>query len=291
MLNLVEQDTIGAAQMDADAEIDRQVEAVVEKAWHEGKDAVAPRLLREALDYAIAALDAGRLRVAQREAVGRWHVHHWLKRAVLLSYSLTDSKMMRAGDMSYFDKVESKFAGFDEGEMRASGVRTVPPSMVRYGAYLGRQVVVLPSFVNVGAYIDDATMVDSWVTVGTCAQIGKRVHLSVGVCIGGVFEPAQALPTIIEDNCFIGTHSSIVEGVVVEENSVISTGVHLSQSTKILDRATGLVSYGRVPAGSVVIAGTIPATDGSYSTACAVIVKKVDAATRAKTSINEMLRT
>jgi 2,3,4,5-tetrahydropyridine-2,6-dicarboxylate N-succinyltransferase len=291
MLNLVKQDAIGASQVDADVGIDRQVEAVVEKAWNEGAEAVAPRLLREALDYVIASLDAGRLRVANREAVGRWHINHWIKRAVLLSYSLTDSKMMRAGDMSYFDKVDSKFAGFDEGEMRASGVRTVPPAMVRYGAYLGRQVVILPSFVNVGAYIDDATMVDSWVTVGTCAQIGKRVHLSVGVCIGGVFEPAQALPTIIEDNCFIGTHSSIVEGVVVEENAVISTGVHLSQSTKILDRATGVVSYGRVPAGSVVIAGTIPAADGNYSTACAVIVKKVDAATRAKTSINEMLRT
>jgi 2,3,4,5-tetrahydropyridine-2-carboxylate N-succinyltransferase len=198
--------------------------------------------------------------------------------------------MMRVGGMSYFDKIDSKFAGLDEPELRASGVRTVPPAMVRHGAYLARDVVVMPSFINIGAYVDEGTMVDGWANVGSCAQIGKRVHLSVGVCIGGVLEPLQAHPTIVEDNCFIGAHSSVVEGVIVEENSVIAMGVHLGQSTKILDRETHMISYGRVPAGSVVIAGTVPSADASYSTACAIIVKKVDAQSRAKTSVNELLR-
>jgi 2,3,4,5-tetrahydropyridine-2-carboxylate N-succinyltransferase len=274
-----------------EAALEAQLIAVISKAWDEGAKAVPHALLHEVLEHVIEELDAGRLRVATREAVGRWRLNHWVKRAVLLSYSLGDAKVMRAGDMTHFDKVESKFAGFDEAELRASSVRTVPPAMVRRGAYLGRHVVVLPSFVNIGAYIDDYSMVDGWVNVGSCAQIGKRVHLSAGVCIGGVFEPAQATPTIIEDNCFIGAHCAIVEGVVVEENAVIGMGVQLGQSTKILDRATGAISYGRVPAGAVVIPGMLPASDGSYCTPCAVIVKQVDAATRAKTSINEMLRT
>jgi 2,3,4,5-tetrahydropyridine-2,6-dicarboxylate N-succinyltransferase len=264
--------------------------AVIEHAWQAGPGATHSAVVHEAVEYIIDALDNGRLRVAEQQGVGQWTVNQWIKQAVLLSFRLTDSKLMRTGDMSYFDKVDSKFAGFDEAEMRASGVRTVPPAMVRHGAYLARNVVVMPSFVNIGAYVDEGTMVDGWANVGSCAQIGKRVHLSVGVCIGGVLEPIQAHPTIVEDNCFIGAHSSVVEGVIVEENSVIAMGVHLGQSTKILDRETRQVSYGRIPAGSVVIAGTLPAPDGSYSTACAVIVKKVDAQSRAKTSINDLLR-
>jgi 2,3,4,5-tetrahydropyridine-2,6-dicarboxylate N-succinyltransferase len=269
---------------------DRQIKAVIDKVWREGADAVAPELLHEVLAYVLASLDAGRLRAAERQSVGRWRVNEWVMRAVVLSYGLNDSKLTRAGDISYFDKVDSKFAGLDEAEMRSSGVRTVQPAMVCYGSYLGNKVIVMPSFVHMGAYIDEGSTVDGWVNVGTCAQIGKRVHLSVGVCIGGVFEPAQERPVIVEDDCFIGTHSSIVEGVVVEEGAVIGMGVHLGRSTKIFDRATGAISYGRVPAGSVVIPGMLPAGDGSYFTSCAVIVKQVDAATRAKTSINAMLR-
>jgi 2,3,4,5-tetrahydropyridine-2-carboxylate N-succinyltransferase len=273
-----------------DAAALRQMASVVDKAWSEGTDAVAPQLLREVLDCVMELLNAGRLRVAERESVGRWRVNEWVRRSLLLWYGLNDARMTRSGDIPYFDKINSKFAGFDEAEMRASGVRTVPPAMVSHGAYLGRKVFVMPSFVHIGAYVDDHSTIDGWVNVGSGSQIGKRVHLSVGVCVGGVLEPAQAIPTIIEDNCFVGAHSSIVEGVIVEENSVIAMGVHLGQSTKILDRASGAISYGRVPAGSVVIAGTLPAADGSYSTACAVIVKKVDAASRAKTSINDLLR-
>jgi 2,3,4,5-tetrahydropyridine-2-carboxylate N-succinyltransferase len=268
----------------------RDLAAVIDHAWQAGPGTVQPKIVHEAVEFVIDAIDAGRLRVAERQGVGQWTVNQWIKQAVLLSFRLTDSKLMRAGDVSYFDKVDSKFAGLDEADMRASGVRTVPPAMVRHGAYLARNVVVMPSFVNIGAYVDEGTMVDAWANVGSCAQIGKCVHLSVGVCIGGVLEPMQAHPTIIEDNCFIGAHSSVVEGVIVEENSVIAMGVHLGQSTKILDRETREISYGRIPAGSVVIAGTLPSPDGGYSTACAVIVKKVDAQTRAKTSINELLR-
>jgi 2,3,4,5-tetrahydropyridine-2,6-dicarboxylate N-succinyltransferase len=289
-LKTQEQETAFVTDASADAATDRQIEAVIDKAWREGAQAVATHLLREVLGYVLASLDAGRLRVAERQEVGCWHVNQWVMRAVVLSYGLNDSKLTRAGNTSYFDKVDSKFAGFDEADMRASGVRTVQPAMVCYGSYLGRKVIVMPSFVHMGAYIDDGSTVDGWVNVGTCAQIGKRVHLSVGVCIGGVFEPAQERPVIIEDDCFIGTHSSIVEGVVVEEGAVIGMGVHLGRSTKILDRATGAVTYGRVPAGAVVIPGMLPSADGSYSTACAVIVKQVDAATRAKTSVNDMLR-
>jgi 2,3,4,5-tetrahydropyridine-2,6-dicarboxylate N-succinyltransferase len=275
-------------------EVDRlpisDLAAVIEHAWRAGPGAVQPAIVHEAVEYVIDALDAGRLRVAERQGVGQWTVNQWIKQAVLLSFRLTESKLMRSGDMAYFDKVDSKFAGLGEADMRASGVRTVPPAMVRRGAYLARNVVVMPSFVNIGAYVGEGTMVDGWANVGSCAQIGANVHLSVGVCIGGVLEPVQAQPTIIEDNCFIGAHSSVVEGVIVEENSVIAMGVHLGQSTKILDRETRQVSYGRIAAGSVVIAGTLPSADGFYSTACAVIVKKVDAQTRAKTGINELLR-
>jgi len=283
------------AALDArDADLDgwplRELASVIERAWAAGPGAVYPSIVHDAVDAVIEALDAGRLRVAERRGVGQWTVNQWIKKAVLLSFRLNDNKLTRAGDLSFFDKVDSKFAGLDEGDMRASGVRMVPPAVARRGAFLGRNVVVMPSFVNIGAYVDEGTMVDGWANVGSCAQIGKNVHLSVGVCIGGVLEPMQAHPTIIEDNCFIGTHSSVVEGVIVEENSVIAMGVHLGQSTKILDRQTREISYGRIPSGSVVIPGNLPAADGSYSTACAVIVKRVDAQSRAKTGINELLR-
>jgi 2,3,4,5-tetrahydropyridine-2,6-dicarboxylate N-succinyltransferase len=268
----------------------RDVAIVIERAWDAGPGGSHSALVREAVEYVMAALDGGRLRVAERRGVGDWFVNQWVKQAVLLSFRLNDSKLMNVGGMSYFDKIDSKFAGFDEADMRASGVRMVPPAMVRHGAHLARNVVVMPSFVNVGAYVDEGSMVDSWVTVGSCAQIGKNVHLSTAVAIGGVLEPVQAQPTIVEDNCFIGAHSSVVEGVIVEENAVISMGVHLGRSTKILDRDSGEVSYGRVPAGAVVVAGTMPSACGRYSTACALIVKKVDAQTRAKTSVNELLR-
>ncbi|MCI4431478.1 MAG: 2,3,4,5-tetrahydropyridine-2,6-dicarboxylate N-succinyltransferase [Burkholderiales bacterium] len=276
------------------AEIDsstlRDLSTLIERAWASGPSGVRPSIVHEAVEFVIDALDAGQLRVAERQGVGQWTVNQWVKQAVLLSFRLTESKLMSTGNMSYFDKVDSKFSGFDEADMRASGVRIVPPAMVRRGAYLARNVVVMPSFVNIGAYVDEGTMIDGWANVGSCAQIGRNVHLSVGVCIGGVLEPPQAQPTIIEDNCFVGVHSSVVEGVIVEENSVISMGVHLSRSTKIFDRETREISTGRIPAGSVVVAGTLPSPDGGYSTACAVIVKKVDAQTRAKTSINELLR-
>jgi 2,3,4,5-tetrahydropyridine-2,6-dicarboxylate N-succinyltransferase len=280
----------GAGGIGIDGPTLRELKTVIERAWLAGPGAVHPTIVREVVEFVIDALDAGRLRVAERHGVGRWTVNQWIKQAVLLSFRLNDSRLLRVGGVSYFDKVDSKFAGLDEPELRASGVRTVPPAMVRYGAYLARDVVVMPSFINIGAYVDEGTMVDGWANVGSCAQIGKRVHLSVGVCIGGVLEPVQAHPTIVEDNCFIGAHSSVVEGVIIEENSVIAMGVHLGQSTKILDRETREISYGRIPAGSVVIAGTLPSPDGTYSTMCAIIVKKVDAQSRAKTSINELLR-
>ena len=268
----------------------RDLATLIARAFSAGAGATHPPIVHEAIEYIVDALDGGRLRVAQRHGVGRWTVNEWIKQAVLLSFSLTDSKLMNVGGMSYFDKIDSKFAGFDEVEMRASGVRMVPPAMVRRGAYLARNVVVLPSFVNIGAYVDEHSMIDSWATVGSCAQIGRKVHLSTGASIGGVLEPVQAQPTIVEDNCFIGAHSAIVEGVMVEENAVIAMGVHIGRSTKILDRETREISYGRIPAGSVVIAGSLPSPDGSYSTSCALIVKKVDAQTRSKTSINDLLR-
>ncbi|WP_348273438.1 2,3,4,5-tetrahydropyridine-2,6-dicarboxylate N-succinyltransferase [Piscinibacter sp. XHJ-5] len=267
-----------------------ELASIIELAWAAGPGTAHGSLVHDAVDIVIEALDSGRLRVAQRHGVGDWSVNQWVKKAVLLSFRLHDNKLLRAGDMTFYDKVESKFAGLDESDMRASGVRVVPPAVARRGAYLARNVIVMPSFVNIGAYVDEGTMVDGWANVGSCAQIGKNVHLSVGVCIGGVLEPMQAHPTIIEDNCFIGANSSVVEGVIVEENSVIAMGVHLGQSTKILDRQTRQISYGRIPAGSVVIAGTLPSPDGGYATACAVVVKRVDAQTRAKTSVNDLLR-
>jgi 2,3,4,5-tetrahydropyridine-2-carboxylate N-succinyltransferase len=246
--------------------------------------------VRQAVDEVIADLNAGRVRVAERQGVGQWTVNQWVKKAVLLSFRLSDNRIMRAGDLGFFDKVPTKFSHLDEAAMRATGVRVVPPAVARRGSYIAKNVVLMPAFVNIGAYVDEGTMVDTWATVGSCAQIGKNVHLSGGVGIGGVLEPLQAGPTIIEDNCFIGARSEVVEGVIVEENSVISMGVYSGQSTKIYDRASGEVSYGRIPAGSVVVSGNLPSSDGKYSLYCAVIVKRVDAQTRSKTSINELLR-
>ncbi|NWG73265.1 MAG: 2,3,4,5-tetrahydropyridine-2,6-dicarboxylate N-succinyltransferase [Rubrivivax sp.] len=268
------------------------LQQIIDLAWERRAEpgALAGPEVREAVDHVIAELDAGRLRVAERAGVGRWTVNQWVKKAVLLSFRLADNRVMRAGDLAFFDKVPTKFAALGEDELRAGGVRVVPPAVARRGSYLAKNVVLMPSYVNIGAYVDEGTMVDTWATVGSCAQIGKNVHLSGGVGIGGVLEPLQANPTIVEDNCFIGARSEIVEGVIVEENSVISMGVYIGQSTKIYDRATGEVSYGRVPAGSVVVSGSLPSADGSHSLYCAVIVKKVDAQTRAKTSINDLLR-
>ena len=270
------------------------LQSLIDAAWEDRarfSPTDAPADVRAAVSSVIEDLNSGRLRVATRTGVGEWTVHQWVKKAVLLSFRLNDNKPIHAGGLQYFDKVEPKFAHLDESELRATGVRIVPPAVARHGSYIARNVVLMPSYVNIGAYVDEGAMVDTWATVGSCAQIGKNVHLSGGVGIGGVLEPLQANPTIIEDNCFIGARSEVVEGVIVEENSVISMGVFLGQSTKIYDRATGTVSYGRIPAGSVVVSGNLPAADGSHSLYCAVIVKKVDAGTRAKTSINELLRT
>src|SRR5262245_9954224 len=264
----------------------------IEKAWEERSSlnpGNAPRALRQAVDEVIAGLDAGKLRVAEKTG-GEWVTHQWIKKAVLLSFRLEDNRVMDAGPTRYYDKVAPKFASFDESKFAASGIRVVPPAMARRGAYIAKNVVLMPSYVNIGAYVDEGTMVDTWATVGSCAQIGKNVHLSGGVGIGGVLEPIQANPVIIEDNCFVGARSEVVEGVIVEENSVISMGVFLGQSTRIFDRATGEILYGRVPAGSVVVSGNLPSPDGKYGLYCAVIVKKVDAKTRAKTSLNELLR-
>ena len=268
------------------------LQSTIDLAW-EGRAALGPASapeVREAVEQVIADLNAGRLRVAERHAVGRWTVNQWVKKAVLLSFRLTDNQLMHAGELAFFDKVKTKFAHLDEAEMRAAGVRVVPPAVARRGSYLAPNVVLMPSYVNIGAYVDEGTMVDTWATVGSCAQIGKNVHLSGGVGIGGVLEPVQANPTIIEDGCFIGARSEVVEGVIVEENSVLGMGVYLGQSTPIYDRDKDEVSYGRVPSGSVVVSGSLPKADGRYSLYCAVIVKRVDAQTRAKTSINELLR-
>jgi 2,3,4,5-tetrahydropyridine-2-carboxylate N-succinyltransferase len=269
-----------------------QLQTIIDHAWEAraNLDSVTTPELRDAVDLVIADLNKGRIRVAERHGVGHWTVNQWVKKAVLLSFRLSDNKVIRAGDLGFFDKVQTKFANLDEAQMRATGVRVVPPAVARRGSYIAKNVVLMPSYVNIGAYVDEGTMVDTWATVGSCAQIGKNVHLSGGVGIGGVLEPLQAGPTIIEDNCFIGARSEVVEGVIVEENSVISMGVYIGQSTKIYDRASGEVSYGRIPAGSVVVSGNLPSADGKYSLYCAVIVKKVDAQTRAKTSINELLR-
>ena len=271
----------------------QQLQTIIDAAWENRASMSvqsAPREVSEAVEHVISQLNSGDLRVATREAVGQWTTHQWIKKAVLLSFRLKDNEIMRAGDLGFYDKVPTKFAHLDEAAMRATGVRVVPPAVARRGSYLAKGVILMPSFVNIGAYVDEGTMVDTWAAVGSCAQIGKNVHLSGGVGIGGVLEPMQANPTIIEDNCFIGARSEIVEGVIVEENSVISMGVYIGQSTPIYDRATDTVSYGRIPAGSVVVSGNLPKNDGKYSLYAAIIVKRVDAQTRAKTSLNDLLR-
>lgn len=268
------------------------LQTTIEKAWDDRANlspSTAEGAIKEAVEHTIDGLDQGRIRVAEKIG-GDWVVHQWVKKAVLLSFRLSDNAPMGADPLQFYDKVPTKFGGYGEVAFKEGGYRVVPPAVARRGAFLGRNVVLMPSYVNIGAYVDEGTMVDTWATVGSCAQIGKNVHLSGGVGIGGVLEPLQANPTIIEDNCFIGARSEVVEGVIVEENSVLAMGVFLSQSTKIFDRATGKVTYGRVPSGSVVVPGSLPAADGSHSLACAVIVKRVDAQTRAKTSINDLLR-
>jgi 2,3,4,5-tetrahydropyridine-2,6-dicarboxylate N-succinyltransferase len=269
-----------------------ELQSLIDLAWESRASinaANSPQIF-EAVETVIAELNAGRIRVAERQSVGQWTVNQWVKKAVLLSFRLNDNKLMRAGDLGFYDKVPTKFAHLDEAALRETGVRIVPPAVARRGSYIAKNAILMPSFVNIGAYVDEGTMVDTWAAVGSCAQIGKNVHLSGGVGIGGVLEPMQANPTIIEDNCFIGARSEVVEGVIVEENSVLSMGVYIGQSTKIYDRATGEVTYGRIPAGSVVVSGNLPSADGKYSLYCAVIVKRVDAQTRAKTSINDLLR-
>ncbi len=271
----------------------QQIEQIIDAAWEDRANIStqsAPKEVADAVEHVIAELDAGHLRVATRQGVGQWTVHQWIKKAVLLSFRLKDNEIVRAGDLGFYDKVPTKFANLSEGELKASGVRVVPPAVARRGSFIAKGAILMPSYVNIGAYVDEGTMVDTWATVGSCAQVGKNVHISGGVGLGGVLEPLQANPTIIEDNCFIGARSEIVEGVIVEENSVISMGVYIGQSTKIYDRATGEVSYGRVPSGSVVVSGNLPSADGKYSLYCAVIVKRVDAKTRAKTSLNDLLR-
>jgi 2,3,4,5-tetrahydropyridine-2-carboxylate N-succinyltransferase len=272
------------------------LQQTIESAWERRSElspASASAAIRDAVATVIDALDTGRLRVAEKNGAD-WVTHQWLKKAVLLSFRLSDSAPIGLASpgapFRFYDKVATKFAQFDDAAFAKAGVRVVPPAVARRGAYIAPNVVLMPSYVNIGAYVDSGTMVDTWATVGSCAQIGKDVHLSGGVGIGGVLEPLQANPTIIEDNCFIGARSEVVEGVIVEENSVLGMGVFLGQSTKIYDRMTGEVSYGRVPSGSVVVAGSLPSSEGKCHLYCAVIVKRVDAKTRAKTSINELLR-
>ncbi|HXC08976.1 MAG TPA: 2,3,4,5-tetrahydropyridine-2,6-dicarboxylate N-succinyltransferase [Steroidobacteraceae bacterium] len=249
----------------------------------------APAGARTAVETALGLLDAGTLRVAEKQG-GTWRVNEWLKKAVLLSFRIADNAAIRAGALNFYDKVPLKYEGWDAARFGAAGVRVVPPATVRRGAFVAPNVVLMPSYVNIGAYVDTGTMVDTWATVGSCAQIGKNVHLSGGVGIGGVLEPLQAAPTIIEDDCFIGARSEIVEGVIVESGAVISMGVFIGQSTRIYDRERDEILFGRVPAGAVVVPGTLPAKNGKYGLSCAVIVKRVDAQTRAKTSLNELLR-
>ncbi|MRR49388.1 MAG: 2,3,4,5-tetrahydropyridine-2,6-dicarboxylate N-succinyltransferase [Rhodocyclaceae bacterium] len=269
-----------------------ELQSIIEDAWEKRTELTpgkAPARIGEAVDHILGELDQGKLRVAEK-IDGDWVTHQWIKKAVLLSFRLEDNRLMDAGAMRYFDKVPTKFASYDTYKFEQGGFRVVPPATARRGSFIGKNVVLMPSYVNIGAYVDEGTMVDTWATVGSCAQIGKNVHLSGGVGIGGVLEPLQANPTIIGDNCFVGARSEVVEGVIVEDNCVISMGVFIGQSTKIYDRATGEVTYGRVPAGSVVVSGNLPSKDGSYSLYCAVIVKKVDAQTRSKVGINELLR-
>ncbi|NOZ51557.1 MAG: 2,3,4,5-tetrahydropyridine-2,6-dicarboxylate N-succinyltransferase [Gammaproteobacteria bacterium] len=265
---------------------------IIESAF-ENRAQITPRSVethvKDAVNEAISQLDCGKLRVAEKHD-GQWVVNEWLKKAVLLSFRIEDNEFMKGGFTNYFDKVQPKYADYNSRDFRESGVRVVPPAAARKGAYIASNVVLMPSYVNIGAYVDSGTMVDTWATVGSCAQIGKNVHLSGGVGIGGVLEPLQAAPTIIEDNCFIGARSEVVEGVIVEKGSVISMGVYIGQSTKIYNRETDEVTYGRIPAGSVVVSGNLPSKNGKYSLYCAVIVKQVDEKTRSKVGINELLR-
>jgi len=270
----------------------QEVQKIIDQAW-ENRTELSPSSasgpVSDAVEHVIAGLDAGSLRVCEKVG-GTWTTHQWIKKAVLISFRLADNSVIPGAATRYYDKVPGKFASYDAASFAAGGFRVVPPAMARRGAFVAKNVVLMPSYVNIGAYVDEGTMVDTWATVGSCAQIGKNVHLSGGVGIGGVLEPIQANPVIIEDNCFVGARSEVVEGVIVEENSVLSMGVFIGQSTKIYDRATGQTLYGRVPAGSVVVPGSLPSADGKYSLYCAVIVKRVDAKTRAKTSPNELLR-
>ncbi|PAT40967.1 2,3,4,5-tetrahydropyridine-2,6-dicarboxylate N-succinyltransferase [Vandammella animalimorsus] len=269
------------------------LQTLIENAWEERaafSPVSAPADVRHAVEEVLTQLDSGALRVASRNGVGDWTVHQWVKKAVLLSFRLNDNHLMQAGELGFYDKVPTKFSGMSAQQLAATGVRVVPPAVARRGSFIATGAILMPSYVNIGAYVDEGTMVDTWATVGSCAQVGKNVHLSGGVGLGGVLEPLQANPTIIEDNCFIGARSEIVEGVIVEENSVISMGVYIGQSTPIYDRTTGEVSYGRIPAGSVVISGSLPKDGGRYSLYAAIIVKRVDAQTRAKTSLNDLLR-
>lgn len=245
--------------------------------------------VRDAVATALNLLDKGEARVAEKKD-GDWVTNQWLKKAVLLSFRINENKVIESGDVRYYDKVPTKFGQYSEDDFVKAGVRVVPNAVARYGSYVASGAILMPSYVNIGAYVDSGTMVDTWVTVGSCAQIGKNVHLSGGVGIGGVLEPLQANPTIIGDNCFIGARSEIVEGVIVEDNCVVSMGVYIGQSTKIFNRMTGEISYGRIPAGSVVVSGNLPSKDGSHSLYCAVIIKQVDEKTRSKTGINELLR-
>ena len=276
--------TLHAAQ----AHLAAQIEAAFEERATLTPTSASPDII-EAVGQAIGLLDSGTARVAEKIG-GNWHVHQWLKKAVLLSFRLFDNVPIAAGYTQFYDKVPLKYSQHDAGRFRAEGVRVVPPAVVRRGAHISRNVVLMPSYVNIGAHVGEGTMVDTWATVGSCAQIGRNVHLSGGVGIGGVLEPLQASPTIIEDSCFIGARSEVVEGVIVEEGAVLSMGVYVGQSTRIYDRERDEVSYGRIPAGAVVVPGTLPAANGKYGLACAVIVKRVDAQTRAKVGINALLR-
>jgi 2,3,4,5-tetrahydropyridine-2-carboxylate N-succinyltransferase len=271
-----------------------QLKSIIENAFEiraEINPKNAPKEIKDTVDEVLNNLNNGSLRVATRiKDSQEWETHQWIKKAVLLSFRLYDNEVMKSGYTNYFDKVNSKFANFTNEDFKAGGYRVVPNAIARRGSFIGKNVVLMPSYVNIGAYVDEGTMVDTWATVGSCAQIGKNVHLSGGVGIGGVLEPIQAGPTIIGDNCFIGARSEVVEGVVVEDNAVISMGVYIGQSTKIYDRETGEVTYGRIPKGSVVVSGNLPSKDGSYSLYCAVIVKKVDEKTLSKVGINELLR-
>ena len=274
----------------------QQLQTLIDNAWEQRAElspSSAPKEIMDAVNHVIAQLNNGELRVATRQGVGQWTVHQWLKKAVLLSFRLNDNVPVHAGDLAFYDKVKTKFSHLSEAELKATGVRVVPPAVARRGSFIASGAILMPSYVNIGAYVDSGTMVDTWSTVGSCAQIGKNVHLSGGVGIGGVLEPLQANPTIIEDNCFIGARSEVVEGVIVEENSVLGMGVYIGQSTPLFDRATGEISYGRVPSGSVVVSGNLPkkaANGADYSMYAAIIVKRVDAQTRSKTSINDLLR-